>query len=76
MFLTYKIHKELKKNIYQYKSIDSYSNVWICKPSYNARGFGIYCFNNLRDLFLGSVKKNPIPKIVQKYVEKSLLLKH
>lgn len=64
IFITIKIHQELKKNFPQYKSIDSDNNIWICKPSYNARGFGIYCFNDVKDLFIGSIKKNPTPKIV------------
>ena len=76
MFLTVKLHQELKRHIYQYKAIDDSYNVWICKPSYNARGFGIFCFNNIKDLFNGSTKRSPAPKIVQKYIEKSLLLKN
>ncbi len=76
MFLTLKLNRELKKCIYQYKAIDDFHNIWICKPSYNARGIGIYCFNSLNNLFTSSSKKSPAPKIVQKYIEKSLLLKN
>lgn len=76
MYLTVKLHKELKQHIHQYKAIDDVYNTWICKPSYNARGFGIFCFNSMKDLFNGSTKKSPAPKIVQKYIEKSLLLKN
>lgn len=64
MFITMKIHKDLKKSIHQYKEIDDVNNVWICKPSYNARGFGIFCFNNPKDVVNNTVKKNPTPKIV------------
>jgi len=76
MFITYKVHKILKRIDFQYGAIDSYHNTWICKPSYNARGIGIFCFNSIKDLFNGSSKKSPAPKIVQKYIEKSLLLKN
>ena len=64
MFLTVKIHNQLKKSIFQYKNIDDIHNVWICKPSYNARGFGIFCFNQLKDLFNGASKRSPAPKMV------------
>ena len=35
-------HNKMKQFIPQYK-IDGTRNVWIVKPCYNARGFGIYC---------------------------------
>jgi len=47
----------------------------LCKPSYNARGVGIFCFNNIKELFNTQSKRSPAPKIVQKYIETPLLLK-
>lgn len=35
----------MKSKFPQYKSIDGLNNVWISKPSYNARGVGIFCFD-------------------------------
>jgi hypothetical protein len=58
MYLVYKIykyHKLLKQNLPQYK-IDGCKNIWIVKPSYNARGFGIYLVDNLKDLMSGAKK--------------------
>ena len=68
------MHKELKAKYPQYGTIDGADNVWICKPSFTARGVGIFCFRSLRELFNGSTKKHMCPKIVQKYVERSFLL--
>lgn len=75
MYLIYKIckyHKLLKQSLPQY-SIDGSKNIWIVKPSYNARGFGIYLVDSLKDL-LQSGKKGQ-QKIVQKYIERPFLLK-
>ena len=33
----------------QYHKIDGSKNVWVVKPSYNARGIGIYCTDKFRD---------------------------
>jgi hypothetical protein len=30
--------------------MDGTNNIWIVKPSYNARGVGIYCTRQLRDI--------------------------
>ena len=52
MYLPYKImkcHKKLKKAMPQYK-IDGSENIWIVKPSYNARGVGIFCINNPNEI--------------------------
>ena len=52
MYLIYKIckyHKLLKKVFPQYK-IDGMRNIWIVKPSYNARGFGIYLVDTVKEL--------------------------
>ena len=74
MYQAYKMHKELKAKYPQYGAIDGTENVWICKPSFTARGVGIFCFRSLRELFSGSTMKQMCPKIVQKYVERSHLL--
>lgn len=78
MFITIKLSKKLEKNLPQYgsKSVDGSKNVWICKPAYNARGLGIFCFNNKSDIINTFSKKAPAPKIVQKYIERPLLLKN
>ncbi len=31
----------------QYANIDGVKNVWIVKPCYNSRGFGIYCTDDI-----------------------------
>ena len=75
MYQTYKLHKQLKESYPQYGMIDGTDNIWICKPSYTARGVGIFCFRNLREVFTtGHAKKQMCPRIVQKYVERSFLL--
>ncbi|CDW71356.1 tubulin-tyrosine ligase family protein [Stylonychia lemnae] len=68
-----KCHKTLKRNFPQYR-VDGVKNVWIVKPSYNARGLGIYCVDNCQD-FLQNNQRKVQSKIVQKYIEKPLLLK-
>jgi len=48
LLLIYKIikyHKLMKESLPQY-STDGTRNIWIVKPCYNARGFGIYCIDN------------------------------
>lgn len=45
-----KMHHKMEKHDPQYKSIDGVKNVWVVKPSYNARGLGIYCTNVLKDI--------------------------
>ena len=65
MYQVYKMHKELKTKRYpQYSQIDGSDNIWICKPSFTARGVGIFCFRSLSELFNGSSKKMMCPKIV------------
>ena len=34
----------------QYRQIDGVKNIWIVKPSYNARGLGIHCANKLSQI--------------------------
>ena len=48
-------------------------NVWVVKPSYNARGIGIYCTDKFRDIVHEG--KKAASKIVQKYIENPLLIK-
>ena len=45
MYRVAKCHEQMKKSIAQYQT-DGAHNVWIVKPCYNARGFGIYCIDN------------------------------
>jgi len=42
-----RLHESLSRVMPQYNNIDGVRNVWIVKPSYNARGLGIYCARNL-----------------------------
>ena len=70
------MHRQLEKYWPQYKTVNGDKNVWICKPCYNARGFGIYCINNKAEIInTFSKTKAPAPKVVQKYIERPLLLK-
>jgi hypothetical protein len=48
-------------------------NIWIVKPSYNARGFGIYLVDTVKELVQSGKKGQQ--KIVQKYIERPYLLK-
>ena len=41
-----KYHQRMMESLPQYR-IDGLRNVWIVKPCYNARGFGIHCTNDL-----------------------------
>jgi len=57
--------------------MDGVRNVWIVKPCYNARGFGIYCIDNCLQEFQAYVAHTETKqKIVQKYIERPLLLTH
>jgi hypothetical protein len=71
-----KYHKQLKELLPQY-STDGTRNVWIVKPCYNARGFGIYCIDNcFQEFHTFQKSQQSQSKIVQKYIEKPLLLNH
>lgn len=71
-----KYHKAMKRLIAQYAT-DGTRNIWIVKPCYNARGFGIYCIDNCLQEFSSFTKNAQAQsKIVQKYIEKPLLLTH
>lgn len=50
--------------------VDGHHNCWIVKPSYNARGHGIFCSSSLKEILAKQGKQT----IVQKYVETPLLL--
>ena len=45
-----RLHRKLTNRLTQYDLIDGTKNVWIVKPSYNARGIGIYCTNKLSQI--------------------------
>jgi len=45
-----RLHSKLEERDAQYKSIDGSNNVWVVKPSYNARGLGIYLADKLDDI--------------------------
>lgn len=45
IYRVFKYHQRLKQALPQY-SLDGTRNIWIVKPCYNARGFGIYCIDN------------------------------
>ena len=47
-------------------------NVWILKPGTNSRGSGIQCHNSLPEILHGC--RNVPNRIVQKYIERPLLL--
>lgn len=60
--------------------MDGVQNLWICKPAYNARGVGIYLTDGaaLREEHANNTSNHaPVhSKIVQKYIERPLLIKH
>ena len=74
VYLTLKMHSALTQHVPQYSTVNGTQNVWICKPSYNARGFGIFLFNQKTEFENTFTKKAPAPKVVQKYIERPLLL--
>ena len=47
---TLALHAKLQRLIPQYGMIDGIGNVWVVKPSFNARGLGVYCTNKLKDI--------------------------
>jgi len=49
-FKLVKLMRELQKLFPQFDQIDGYNNLWIVKPSYNARGVGIYCSRDLNEI--------------------------
>jgi hypothetical protein len=75
VYVTLKMHRQMEKHWPQYKTVNGSNNVWICKPCYNSRGLGIYCFNQKSEIIHTFAKKAPTPKVVQKYIERPLLLR-
>ncbi len=58
MYLIYKIckyHRLLKETFPQYAT-DGVRNIWIVKPSYNARGFGIYLIDSMKEILANGRK--------------------
>ena len=66
----------LDKHLPQYGCVNGDSNTWIRKPSYNARGYGIFCINKRSEILSMFQKKASGPKIIQKYIERPLLIKN
>lgn len=75
VYITKLVENGIKKVFPQYDKVDGTSNTWICKPSYNARGHGIFCFNKREEVLQRFCKNAPAPKVVQKYIERPLLIK-
>ena len=38
-----RVHYKMEEADAQYKFVDGTKNVWVVKPSFSARGLGIYC---------------------------------
>ena len=55
-FKIVRLHLTLEKLLPQYRQIDGTHNIWIVKPSYNARGHGIYCTRQLKDILRDAEK--------------------
>ena len=45
-----RMHRKLMEIVPQYQKIDGSQNIWVVKPSYNARGIGIYLTKKLKDI--------------------------
>ena len=73
-YQTLKLHQELMK-VYPQYHIDGKENIWIWKPSYNARGVGIFIINSLKDV-ISTSRKAQAHRIIQKYIERPFLLKY
>jgi len=55
MYRTYKYHKLLKRFFPQYVT-DGLHNIWIVKPCYNARGFGVHCVDSTKEILANGKK--------------------
>ena len=66
MIEMYKLHKVFKLHKVEYLR-DGEKNIWIIKPSGNARGMGIHLENELKDI-VGSSSQNT-DRLVMKYIE-------
>ena len=49
-FKIVRVHRRFLNLLPQYRQIDGVRNIWIVKPSYNARGVGIYCARQLSQI--------------------------
>ena len=67
-----KLHHQLSSSLSQYH-MEGWRNVWVVKPGQNARGSGVHCSDNLEEIM--DCGAGMQARIVQKYVEKPLLLK-
>lgn len=47
---TLALDRKLARIMPQYGLIDGVANVWVVKPSFNARGLGVYCSNKIKDI--------------------------
>ena len=48
--------QKLNNTMGQFNHIDGTHNVWIVKPSYTARGVGIYCTRDINQIIHGGKK--------------------
>ena len=72
IYKVYKMKELIKRFLPQYH-IDGTENIWIIKPSGNARGSGIFLTDSLEEA-LDSGAKNQA-RIIQKYIERPLIIK-
>lgn len=74
-FKLLKLLMDCQSQLPQLSDIDGSYNMWIVKPSYNARGVGIYCTNQLSEILQSNKKEHTAQqKVVQKYIETPMLL--
>lgn len=64
VYLTIRMSRLLEKHLPQYSCVNGATNTWICKPSYNARGLGIFCINKRNDIINIFFKKASGPKVI------------
>jgi len=73
--LIYKLYKlkELIKKFLPQNYMDGTENIWIIKPSGNARGSGIFLTDSLEEAIDSGAKNQA--RIIQKYIERPLIIK-
>ena len=49
-FKIIKVNGQLREILPQFRTMDGTHNLWIVKPSYTARGLGIYCTRAMKDI--------------------------